>query len=389
MTIGAFGQPLPLPSRLFPTRSGPAPASPDIVGTNRFSLSAGEAARIPAGPYWIQPGKFSFAQVRDPVSNTWRTINSDNQNPLVINSDGTNFRIANLTGCLVAVRVTGGGAGYNRDTDVPTVTVSSGGATARAVVGGAIGTVRLLVNSGSVTSGAGDSYTLVPMVMIDMPTSGGVQATAVAQISGDQIVGYAISNQGAGYITAPRVRVVAHPDDPNIGTIIDATADTVLTGATSVTAIRVTWNGIPQAGPPTLTVASPVGGGTVATAAPIMCFTTVALNVTATEEGSNYRTPVAVMSIGGDTSGGAFTQPAFTNDVFQPRQALWQAGLSSGGLSATGARAIDAGLFQVTPASLPVGNKLIGFNVGETGTTTFTMGSATDTVYVTPLGGTA
>lgn len=81
-----------------------------------------------------------------------------------------------------------------------------------------------ILSSGNVTSltlGIGGSgYVTAPTVTIAAPPSGGVQATAVAVLSGDVVNSFIITNSGSGYNSVPNVTITAPPS----GTTATATA---------------------------------------------------------------------------------------------------------------------------------------------------------------------
>src|SRR5208282_1221335 len=98
---------------------------------NRISLAAGETWLIsPAGPYWISLGLYTCLQVYDPILLTWISIEGGGQTRY-IESDGVNYRLANLTGCAVGALVTAAGTGY---TSAPSVTIASGNSIWRPVL---------------------------------------------------------------------------------------------------------------------------------------------------------------------------------------------------------------------------------------------------------------
>ena len=256
---------LPFPQALYPTSLiGPAPTP----ATNEITMAAGQALPIPGGDWAINLGKYTTLQYLDPVSGVWM---GETAEPGVnyVHSDGQNIRIANLTGCPIGAVITNAGTNYVQAST--TVSASAGGSLWTAIVGGALNT------SLSITS-AGSGYTIAPIVLIPAPTNvaltnPGVQATAYASISSGTVSGITVTNQGAGYLTAPSITLLPSPYDPNYGSIVNATATATLTGSGTVTAVLCTNNGAPQASAPTLTIA---GVGSSATATATMCWTATA-----------------------------------------------------------------------------------------------------------------
>ena len=72
---------------------------------------------------------------------------------------------------------------------------------------------------------AGTTYTAAPILTISAPsTPGGVQATAIAIITGGAVTGYEITNPGSGYTSAPSVSVArANGDTTGVGAALTAT----------------------------------------------------------------------------------------------------------------------------------------------------------------------
>lgn len=389
MAIGAQNLGLTFPSSYYPTGIGQYNI-PNLVGTNEVSLAAGAGLYVPPGNWLVTPGQYSMVQVLDPVTTTWKGFETSGQQGYeTVVSDGFNYRVINPTGCVVAALVTGGGSGYAAATP-PAVTVSSGGAVATAIIGGAVGALALKVNTSSITSGAGSNFTVSPIINIAAPPAPGIQATAIATVSGGQLNGFTVTNQGGGYVTAPVVTVVPSPFDTNLGTIVNATVTCALTGSTSVTGVLVTnyGNGV-LAGVPAMTIAAPTAG-TQATAVPVMCLS--ATGFTVTTGGSSYAAPAVITSAGGELSGGAFTNPAVSTLTFEPRPANILAQVSAGGsggqITASGALVIDGGLFQNVPLGLIQANYLTSAAIAPQGAAiTLVLGNQTDTVNLTWLGG--
>src|SRR5215469_6604407 len=173
---------------------------------NTISIPAGGAWVIPAtGPsgWWIDGGSYCVLQYLDPVTGIWRGLSSVRRGSMRIQSDGFNYRIANLTGCAVAAIVTNGGSGYVQAST--TVVASAGGSLWQPIVGGTC-TVTVIT--------AGTGYTVPPFVVIDPPGQQGVQATAYASIGTNGTVSaITVDNMGAGYLTAPNVQIVPNPND--------------------------------------------------------------------------------------------------------------------------------------------------------------------------------
>lgn len=338
---------------------------------NEFALGSGQTYLIPAGQWVITPGPYSFLQVKDPITGLWRNISQTPNTPRYISSDSTNYRIANLTGCALGAVLTNVGSGY---TSAPTVTASDGSSAWTAIVGGAINT------SVTVTT-AGEGYTHKPNLFIEPPPAGGVQATAVAEVSAGAISSVTVLDQGAGYTSAPAIYIV--PDARDTITT-QAVLTTALTGSGVITAIVCTDHGTPLTAVPTLTIAG--GGGASGAATVVMCF--AATGVTVDNGGAVYGNaqPFGIITADGRCAAtpGSVTNPALGNNLLQPRQASMRGTSTAGGaVTATGLRVTDAGLFSAVPVGLvlPSGTSALPTT---TAIVTVTVGGVNDLFYLQP-----
>ena len=369
--IGGAGIPLPYPASNY----GYAP----FGGTNEITLPAASSYIIPAGQWYIVPGIYTFIQALDPVTNVWFDI-ADNTTyaPTVLNSDGVNFRLANLTGTVVGAVMTNNGTGYSASSP-PTVTVSAGSSTWSAVVGGAV--------SGTTIVSGGANYSRTPMVQFSAPPTGGVQATGYAVMSANAVASITMVNPGAGYTSAPTITIV--PSSQEVNNVTTATATAAITGsAGTVTALLCTNNGTALTSLPTLTISAPPSG-TTATAVAIGCFTTTASATTGTA-GAGYGTSLTyqVNAVGGlNTSTPAtYNNPSISTRIFNPRRAdLGTLTSTSGGAIANATLPIvDGGIFQNTTVSaLVLGNPISTPSTAVTFTNTF--GGVSDTTFITPM----
>jgi hypothetical protein len=306
-------------------------------GTNRFLLNAGNTFTIPSGNWLINPGQVGFIQFLDPVTGIWRNYPSSSPNTMIpIQSDGYNFRVANLTGTVVGAVMTNNGSGY---TSAPTVTPSAGGSTWTAIVGGAL----------TATVGtAGSGYTLPPALFFPAPPIGGVQASGYVTLSSGTISAVTMTNNGAGYVVAPTPILVPNSLDPNIGSISAGAITATVAGSGTVTAVLCTYNGTGLTSLPTLTFTS--GSGSSAAASVVGCFSTT--GITVGTSGVGYVAGVyTVTTTGGyqTASAGTYANPEIGAGFFIPRSLNAITVATTG---ATGAPTIiDPGIFQVTATS--------------------------------------
>lgn len=335
--------------------------------SNLISLAAGETFYIPAGTWNLLTGLYSEAQQLDSITGIWRGIGSDSGGSTYryINSDGGNYRLANQTGCVVAVSVKNAGTLY---TSAPTVTDNgtSNTTTYQAIVGGAVSGTFTIANGGK-------NYTYPPSIQISAPGAGGVQATATCTISAGAVATITITNQGAGYTSIPTVTVV---NDIRDITGIGAQINAALTGSGTVTAILVTNHGIPLTSVPTITITG--GGGSGATADAIMCFTTTAYTVTSA--GSGYVGNVLVSGFNAYTTSTSYTNPAIQAGLVRQRPAFYTGALSSTAVTATGQVLYDGGIFTGVPTGY-----VAGFATGSAALVSFACGGVSDTSFLTAV----
>ena len=306
-------------------------------GTNRFTLGAASVYTIPSGNWLINPGFVGFIQFLDPVTNIWRNYPSQSPNTMIpIQSDGYNFRVANLTGTPVGAVMTNNGSGY---TSAPVVTPSAGGSTWTAIVGGAL----------TATVGtAGSGYTLPPLLFFPAPSIGGVQATGYVTLTSGAISSVTMVNNGAGYVVAPTPILVTNPNDPNFGSITAGAITAAIAGAGTVTAVLCTYNGTALTSLPTLTFTS--GSGSNAAASVVGCFS--ATGVTVGTAGAGYTAGVYTVTTSGGyqtAAAGTYANPEIGNTLFLPRP-LNAVSIAAAGIPGA-PTIIDPGLFQVTASS--------------------------------------
>jgi hypothetical protein len=347
--------------------------------SNDLSLAAGAIWTIPSGQWFLNPGFYTIIQNLDPISGLWLDVGAGaDAGPVYVESDGYNYRLANLTGCMIGAVVTNAGTGY---TSAPTVTASAGGSTWKAIVGGLISTT-VTVNSG------GTNYLLPPTVVIAAPPLGGVQATATATISAGAVTAVTITNQGAGYTSAPAITFLPNPVDLNnpvynsatTTPITTATATATVTGSGTIAAVLCTGPGTPQTSLPTLTFAG--GGGASAAATAVGNFVTTGYTVTT--GGTGFTAGTLVTTSGGLTAATpTHTNPQIEQGLTDVRPAWIQAALNSGAITATGQIITNNGYgFQAVPSAVA-----ISANGLPTGGATLVMsvGGITDTSYIQPI----
>ena len=130
-----------------------------------------------------------------------------------VSVDGVNFRLINTSG-IVAVVVNAAGSGMTNGIGATATGVSfsfpasdtTGGAraTGYAIIGGTVAAPTI--------TQAGSGFLVPPLIVIDPPPPGGVQATATCALSSTgTIASVTILNAGAGYAASPNFWVIPQP----------------------------------------------------------------------------------------------------------------------------------------------------------------------------------
>ena len=375
--IGGASVPLPTFPGLAPQFTGSNAGT--IAGlSNAITLGPGLVWNIPPGTFWIKAGYYTFLQFLDPVSNTWKIRPTAKDDVVFIDSDGTNYRLANTTGCVVGAVITTGGTtttytnGIGSTATGVTVTASSGASTWQPIVGGAI-------SATTVTGTAGSGYLYPPLIIIDAPPQGGLQATAyVTGLSTGTVpvANIVVTNQGAGYTTAPNITFVNDPRD-TAGTGAACTVPLTATGA--LTGLYPSNHGTALTGAPALSMSA---GNAAATALMNFTVTGYAVATTGTGVAAFYVTTTS-NKLAAQTL--PVVNPMHAENVTFPRPCRIYSTLSGGSIQTTGVVVEDGGLgIQQVPAALPV--------YAITSTTAAvpiigapTVGGAVDTSYVQPV----
>lgn len=335
------------------------------------SLAAGASLVIPAGNWNVRLGPYLTVQEFDPVLQIFRPHGGDGApwgstggGPLrQVQSDGQNWRIANLTGCAVGALITTAGSGMTNGIGTTatgvTVTPSSGASVWSPIVGGALNTSPTITNGGT-------NYDYAPILTVQAPPAGGIPATMTCTVSAGVINAVTVTNQGAGYTTAPLVTVTRDPrDDSGAGGVIT----NALTGSGTLTGLLCTNQGTALTAVPTLSFSS---GGSAATV--IMCFTLTAYVVVTA--GTSFIDAPVITGVGGfPTAAATLTNPSTQRQLLRERKAFIRAALSATTITATGQLVDDGGIYAGVPTALLLADS----NVGQLAAgLTFTVGGVSD-----------
>lgn len=201
-----------------------------------YSLSSGDIILLPPGSFFCQLGPQAVLQYFDSNDGNWHSFTSGaEESPFLIGSDGTNFRVINISGTIQGVTMTNNGSGY----------------------------------------------VLPPTVTFAAPVAGGITATGAAITGGD--LSFTVTQGGTGY-TNPVV-VISNPTN---GNAVPATATVTFTFNGAITAVTLVSGGCGYTSLPTVTVLDPTGSGAVITPVIVAADAQKVLGVRITNPGSLY-----------------------------------------------------------------------------------------------------
>ena len=272
----------------------PFPLAQPADGGGVIVLASGGTWYPPAGEWLLQTGTNATMQWWDPIAQAWRVFTSASNIGDYFSTDGFNYRMLNLTGIVQVASFTAGSGGTNGIGFAATgaaisiiASNTTGGqqATAYAVVGGS-------VQAPTITQ-AGSGFLVPPLVVIDAPPPGGIQATATAALSATgTIASITMANVGGGYATSPNFYLIpqmayygggpsggvaaaagapppglvfpanAVPGNQNTSAVGAQLTSLALTGSGTLTGVVMISNGGGYTGTPTGTVTG-VGAATV------------------------------------------------------------------------------------------------------------------------------
>lgn len=404
---------LQLPQNLYPSELSNAPYD---YPTNQIALAAGDQIPIPRGDWLIGLGSYCCLQYFDPVNAIWEIVATAawDSGLLYLQSDGFNYRIANLTGCPVGGIVNAYGSGYVQASTTIAVT-GGGGSLWTPIVGGQL----VMTTSTVVTANAGAGYGVAPIAMLPSPPGpnnnvngvGGVQASGYCTIASGTVSGFTFTNPGAGYPTGTyTIQCLPNPTDPNITTGITlATLVFSVTGSGSICGVLCSNPGAPLSTPNNITLTLS-GAGTNGTVSAIMQQTVLSVSVTGTSTitsggsgtvlltsaggyplSAGPATPVTgtitnapVYLVAGSVSAGATNLGLWARP--RPLQALFTSNTIAAG---AGVGIIyDGGLFYSPPAPVIAQGGIFTAAAGSIiggSTITLTMGPRPDFVVMQPL----
>ena len=371
-----------------------------------FSLAAGQTCIIPEGQWISFAGPYSDLQVFDMGQQRWLAYTPLDSAPLPISSDGTNYRFSNSSGCPVGAVVTNGGTSLGATT-LPTVytptgywqsgsfttqatpsltcTPSSGSSLWNTFIGGNVSTSQTITT-------AGTGYTYAPKILVLPPSNQGSQpyipATMTCVLSGFGVGAITVTNQGAGYVSAPTIVFLNQPGDTSGSgaALTCALATTTTTGVGQVTAVTINSAGNAYGAALTAVPTLAFAG----TGAPASCAATALMNFSLTSAatgtvtaGTTYVGGYQYYVVGGNnTTTTIYTNPAIEKGINQPQQPIINSATTVViGMNSTGTNFVFNGAgYQVIPPLITIQG------VGTGGSITApSVGGVSDTCLLYPI----
>ena len=292
------------------------------AGSFPITLVGGGYCYIPPGQYLVLPGPNTCMQWWDPVGALWRDVTPITSDMQGISIDGYNYRLLNTTSTVGVATITAAGSGATNGIGTPatgvtvTAMASAGGRTGRyfPIVGGSL--PALVVAQG------GSGFAVPPLILIDPPPYGGIQALATCTISAGAVATATLTNVGAGYTTIPNVYVVPqfldYPGAPSL--ITGAIPPNFPPGTIAGGAGQVGGTGVlpPQNWRYGLQIASPVSSGALVNfgASPVLGGSGTVTGITLVDGGNGYAAGVTTISVTGAGATATLANPvAAANDT--------------------------------------------------------------------------
>jgi len=384
----------PAPTRVLTMSQNPGQV-PQLTSNGTqivLPVNPGQRCLIPAGQFIAGAGPYCDLQFWDNGSQRWIDYSIFDSSPTPISSDGTNYSFSNSTGCPIGAVITAagtanalpvsmytptgvwvGGTFTAQASPAITVTPSAGGATFNTFIGGSVSntTTAFITNGGS-------GYTFAPKLVVVAPAAQGSQpyipATMQCTISGGVINAITMTNQGAGYVSAPTIMVLNQPGDlTGSGAIITP----VMTGAGQITAVITNTFGSAVTAVPTLAFAgSSLPAGAAATA--LMNFS-IAAGGTATA-GSGYTTGYKLVELNSiSTAVAIYNNPSIEKGITNPVSPIIY-GTGTTVVAITAAQIVFGGYgLQIAPNLAAIGVGTLG------GIATTAVGGSSDTCNLYPM----
>ena len=365
----------PLQMSLSPSEVMLVPDGQGVLGTfGAQAVGNNVGTQALTGQYHCTLGPYLSLQQYDTNLQVWRNVHAYSGGPHFISSDGTNYRVANLTGCPVGAVITNAGTGLTNGFNTVTVTPSAGGSTWNTIVGGAVNTSIAVTGNvyaspnpfgvavsapGFVTGSGGSNYTKPPVIVFGPPANQGstpyILPTATCVLSSGAVSTITVENQGAGLVGLPSISFVNQLGDTTGG---GAVAGWTQANATNVGTGTLVWMGVNSPGNTGagLTAACTFTFSPASTIAATAVMNFVVTGYTGTG-GTGFGTNALIVSGASTTPGTpAYTNPNYDKLWIMSRPARLYNITTAGAINITAANIIidDAGFgLEAVPTLYP------------------------------------
>lgn len=218
----------------------PFPTAQVGEGGQIITLGSGGIFYLPAGEFVVQSGSTSNLQFFDPINQLWRNVDVPTMDCQYVNCDGYNYRLCNMSGVVAGASITNAGSGGTNGIGAvatgatviftgPTAGIT---ATAYPIVGGSVAAPTI--------TQAGTGFLVPPLIVIDPPPPGGIQATAVATITAGAITAITMVNVGGGYAATPNFWIL-----PQFGTYAGGASGSFAAGTIPAPGVVFPANAVP------------------------------------------------------------------------------------------------------------------------------------------------
>ncbi len=194
----------------------PFPLQAPANGDGVICLPSGGVYVFPPGNFVCMTGGQTQLQWFDPNQQNWRGVSVQDNTVNQVSSDGCNYRLVNLSGVVLGAVITNAGSGGTNGIGtlatgvafswgLPVSGLTLAAPNAFPIVGGSVQAPTIVQ--------AGSQFVMPPLILLDAPPPGGIQATAYATInSAGGIASITMQNVGAGYSSSPNFYVF--PQNP-------------------------------------------------------------------------------------------------------------------------------------------------------------------------------
>lgn len=194
----------------------PFPLAQVAEGGSRIELASGGVFYFPAGEYIVSNDTHTVIEYFDGQSQTWQVMYPVSTGGY-LSADGYNYRARNKYGAASLTTISNAGAATATNGIGSAVNGVSAAVAASDTTGYPTITLQTIVG-GSVQAPtitqAGSGFLVPPLIVIDPPPAGGIQATAYAVLTaagGSGIAAVTMDVVGAGYTATPNFWIIPQP----------------------------------------------------------------------------------------------------------------------------------------------------------------------------------